>query len=516
MKQLLKRFLAGAVILSLLLALVPFSIAAANDGAVVVSVEAPGEAMYCTNITARVNIGNVTGLGTYQFLVSYNTSILEVIGPEGGAEGVTDGVINATNIIVDMWAFDPVGTPGVMFILGNTEGSPPGPGVSGDGYLCDIHFHVIGDPCNTSNITLSEGHLWDAEYPPNELPVAAWLGDSVHVAPSPTPPTIAFTPTSLSFWAIEGGANPPDQTLYIWNSGLDTLNWTATRDAPWLFLDGMSETSGTSVGPQEKNPVITSVDTWGMVVGDYYATITISDPQATNDPQTVPVSLEIVAPGALHADFTGTPRTGLAPASIAFTDETTGGTPPYSYEWDFGDSRTSTAENPTHIYAAAGTYTVALTVTDDVQDTDTETKRQYIVIVREEPGVGQPSWSVSNLHISPEQAQPNQQVDISVNIANVGEGTGTYNAALYVNGQLENSETVGVAAGSTRNVVFAVTRADAGTYDVSFAGLQGQFSVVQASWGGGLGTGGIIAIVVVVIVLILALVFLIPGIRKRE
>src|SRR6185436_622618 len=36
-----------------------------------------------------------------------------------------------------------------------------------------------------------------------------------------------------------------------------------------------------------------------------------------------------------------------------------------SRSWMFGDGGTSSATNPTHTYAAAGTYTVALTVTDN-------------------------------------------------------------------------------------------------------------------------------------------------------
>ncbi len=36
-----------------------------------------------------------------------------------------------------------------------------------------------------------------------------------------------------------------------------------------------------------------------------------------------------------------------------------------SYAWDFGDGESSILANPTHIFAAAGTYTVTLTVTDD-------------------------------------------------------------------------------------------------------------------------------------------------------
>src|SRR5207302_6433916 len=36
-----------------------------------------------------------------------------------------------------------------------------------------------------------------------------------------------------------------------------------------------------------------------------------------------------------------------------------------AYSWDFGDGSTSTAQNPSHTYAAAATYTVRLTVTDN-------------------------------------------------------------------------------------------------------------------------------------------------------
>jgi PKD repeat protein len=45
-----------------------------------------------------------------------------------------------------------------------------------------------------------------------------------------------------------------------------------------------------------------------------------------------------------------------------------------SWHWDFGDGGSSTDQSPAHIYAS-GTYTAALTVTDDRGQTATTSQR---------------------------------------------------------------------------------------------------------------------------------------------
>ncbi len=77
------------------------------------------------------------------------------------------------------------------------------------------------------------------------------------------------------------------------------------------------------------------------------------------------------------ADFTGTPIIGLAPLTVAFSDLSTNN--PTAWDWDFGDSGTSTRQNPTHTYVSPGVYTVTLTVTN-VCGSDEEIKIAYIII----------------------------------------------------------------------------------------------------------------------------------------
>lgn len=219
-------------------------------------------------------------------------------------------------------------------------------------------------------------------------------------------------------------------------------------------------------------------------------------------------------PGGPEADFVAEPRSGMAPLDVQLTDLSTSEFDIVSWAWDLGDGTTSAEQNPAHTYTEAGTYTVSLTVTDELGLSDTETKSTYIIVHQELPteGVSEPAnLKAAYLLISPEQVVPNQQVEISINIGNNGGSVGIRSVALYINGILEDSQTVTVSPGSSQLVVFTVTRAEPGTYQVLLEGNEGQFTVLgraDGHWAGPLGTGGIIAIVVFVIALVLGLVFI--------
>ncbi len=68
---------------------------------------------------------------------------------------------------------------------------------------------------------------------------------------------------------------------------------------------------------------------------------------------------------------TGTPITGPAPLTVNFSSVGSSDPEgqPITYLWTFGDGATSTAANPSHIYAVNGSYTVTLQVNDGVSTT---------------------------------------------------------------------------------------------------------------------------------------------------
>ncbi|NUU07309.1 PKD domain-containing protein [Leifsonia sp. C5G2] len=69
-----------------------------------------------------------------------------------------------------------------------------------------------------------------------------------------------------------------------------------------------------------------------------------------------------------------------------------------SYAWDFGDGATADTATASHTYAAGGTYTVVLTVTDNQGSTNTASKQ--VTVVANQAPVGSFTDNVSNLDVA--------------------------------------------------------------------------------------------------------------------
>src|SRR4030066_205574 len=66
----------------------------------------------------------------------------------------------------------------------------------------------------------------------------------------------------------------------------------------------------------------------------------------------------------LTCEASGDPMSGAPSLTVRFNGSASGGCPPYTYSWDFGDGGSSSEQSPSHTYEKAGNYTAKLTVTD--------------------------------------------------------------------------------------------------------------------------------------------------------
>lgn len=82
-------------------------------------------------------------------------------------------------------------------------------------------------------------------------------------------------------------------------------------------------------------------------------------------------------------DFMASPLNGCNPLEVSFTDNSSAGSGALaSWEWVFGDGNTSSGQNPTHLYADQGDYSVTLTITNDKGCESVKSKSNLISIAK--------------------------------------------------------------------------------------------------------------------------------------
>lgn len=118
--------------------------------------------------------------------------------------------------------------------------------------------------------------------------------------------------------------------------------------------------------------------------------VTVTDASGCSASVSVTVGFNNPLPDAAFSWF-------AAGSTVQFSNQSTNGT---SYSWDFGDGTTSTEQNPVHTYAAGGSYTVTLIVTNNC-GSDTVT----YVIDTNSIGINDPNGAAFTLNIFP---NPNQ------------------------------------------------------------------------------------------------------------
>jgi PKD repeat protein len=218
----------------------------------------------------------------------------------------------------------------------------------------------------TSNLTVTDS-------------ASAIASSSVNLSVSSTPsliasanasPTSGQAPLTANFSGSASGGTSP-YTYY------------------WTFGDGQSSN-------------VQSPSHTYSTAGNFTATLSVTDSASRTANATVNITVTAKAP--LSAAITASPTSGQIPLTVNFTGNASGGTPPYSYSWNFGDGLSSTAQNPSHTYSIAGTYTATFTVTDSAS---TAANASVIIVVSNK----NPLDPAAQFSANPSQGTPPLQVN---------------------------------------------------------------------------------------------------------
>jgi len=139
---------------------------------------------------------------------------------------------------------------------------------------------------------------------------------------------------------------------------------------------------------------------------------------------------------------------------------------------------------------------------------------------RVSPSLTPPSLPATNVRllnvgVSPGQAQAGQPVTVTANIVNEGASAGSYNAALRINGRVEQQRVVEVSPGTAYPVKFTVAKSQPGKYEVAVENQRASFVVLAAnSASKAPASSGLIALVIIGLLVLATAVVLVMAFRK--
>lgn len=88
----------------------------------------------------------------------------------------------------------------------------------------------------------------------------------------------------------------------------------------------------------------------------------------------------IETPLSANFSFNAKCETNKAFQTVDFSGTASGGHPPYTYAWNFGDGTTGTGQNVSHSYGSAGSFTVVLTIKDNNGTGTTKTASKSVPV----------------------------------------------------------------------------------------------------------------------------------------
>lgn len=163
-------------------------------------------------------------------------------------------------------------------------------------------------------------------------------------------------PLRVQFTALVSGGSPPYG--FLWDFNGDGIVDSNSENPVFIY-----EQPGPNTGAGQYffYPVLTVVDNRGV-------RISTADDTNSDGSSDWKVAINVMPPSALSAYAAVNPSSGQAPLACVFSGGASGGEPPYTFAWDFGDGTSRPANSSvvaTHTYSNTGTYYAMLTVTDN-------------------------------------------------------------------------------------------------------------------------------------------------------
>ena len=188
-------------------------------------------------------------------------------------------------------------------------------------------------------------------------------------------PEIGISPSEFVF-ASKTGSNPPAQTLTIKNSGAGSLAYTITSDSSWLTVN---PDRGTSTAEEKSHTV--SIAAASLAEGTYLGQLTLADPNASNSPLRIKVSVSVskeppplIGVSSTQLTFSATAGQNPSAQTLGITNSG-GGILSYGIAWDAAwlsvtpSSGTSSGQQNSHLVNASvgslspGSYSGTISIT---------------------------------------------------------------------------------------------------------------------------------------------------------
>lgn len=261
------------------------------------------------------------------------------------------GLVSGVNVMITSDT-QSVFAPGTITFTGSVSGN------EGEATYWSWQFQRVGDPSGTVPL-IASGQTVRITFDRH----GTWLGtlytmvDGQNFQSNPFNVMVydrEAVPDPSFVAAPMNGTAPLTVTFTDTSSNMPT-NWH------WSFGDG-----ATGTGPKVSHTYTEP--------GTYSITLRVSNP-AGSYMKTWSNRITVTTPPI--AAFSVDKTSGEPPATMRFTDRSTGGI--ISWNWNFGDGTTSKLQHPTHIYTEPGVYSVTLTA-GNAYGTGTQTQNNLIII----------------------------------------------------------------------------------------------------------------------------------------